>query len=338
MTDAPNADRSTSDRTTPSLGMTVSSEEHPPRRLVELACEAEAHGFDFISISDHYHPWVGEQGHSGFVWGVLGAISARTERIEVAVGVTCPIMRIHPAIVAHAAATASLLLEGRFRLGVGTGEALNEHILGDRWPPADIRLDMLEEAVDVMRQLWTGESITHRGTHFVVENARIFDPPEEQIPVIMSAFGPNAAELAGRQADGLWTSAGAADLVDTFAEHGGTGPRYAQITLCWAEDRDEAIATAHRVWPNTSLPGQLSQDLPTTLHFEQAAEVVTEEMIAESIPCGPDPQPIVDEFCQALEAGIDHVYFHQIGRDQQGFLKFWDEQLRPGLDEAINAR
>jgi coenzyme F420-dependent glucose-6-phosphate dehydrogenase len=316
------------------LGFTLSSEEHGPTRLVELAEMAEARGFDFVSISDHYHPWISEQGHSPFVWSVLGGIAMRTSRIEVGVGVTCPIIRIHPAIVAHAAATTACLFGNRFVLGVGSGEALNEHILGDRWPPAEVRIDMLEEALAVMRQLWTGSSVTHRGRYFTVENARIFDLPDAEIPVVVSAFGESSASLAARCGSGLWTTGSSADIVRTFEEAGGEGPRWSQVNVCWAPDAEDAVETAHRAWPNTGVPGQLSQDLPTPLHFEQATSIVTKEMVAQSVLCGPDPEPIVEKVREMAAAGIDHVYFHQIGPDQEGFFDFWDRDLGPRLRDA----
>lgn len=308
------------------LGITLSSEEHPPRRLVELARLAEDHGFDFVSVSDHYHPWISEQGHSPFVWGVLGAIAEATDRIEVGVGVTCPTTRIHPAILAQAVATASLLLEGRLVWGVGSGEYLNEHVLGDPWPPADIRQDMMVEAVEVIRRLWTEDSVTHRGDYYLVEDARILDKPG-RVPIVVSAFGERAARIAAEIGDGLWVTGPSGDTVDRFREAGGTGPVYSQLTLCWAEDRTSAVELATRQWPNTGIPGQLAQDLRTMTHFEQAAQLVTSDLIADSIPCGPDPQPIIDSARAAVEAGIDHLYFHQIGDDQEGFLSFWDSEL-----------
>lgn len=313
------------------FGLTLSAEEHPPEKLVELAVEAEARGFDFVSISDHYHPWIGEQGHASFVWSVLGAIAARTSSIEVGVGVTCPIMRIHPAVLAQAAATTARLFGGRFVFGVGTGEALNEQILGDHWPPADVRLEMLEEAIGVMRQLWTGESVTHRGPHYTVEDARIFDRPEADIPVLVSAFGKKAAKLAARCGDGLWTTGASPDIVETFTANGGAGPRWSQLTLCWAADREEAVKTAHRIWPTAMVPGQLSQDLRTVAHFETAVSIVSPEMIADAMPCGPDPAPVLEDARKAIDSGIDHVYFHQIGPDQAGFFQFWEKQLAPAL-------
>jgi G6PDH family F420-dependent oxidoreductase len=315
-------------------GLTLSGEEHPPERLVELASLAEDHDFDFVSISDHFHPWIAEQGHSPFVWSVLGAIARATESIEVAVGVTCPTIRIHPAILAQATATTANLLPDRFVWGVGSGEALNEQILGDPWPPADIRLEMLEEAVELIRQMWSGESTTFRGDYYLVEDATIFDPPPGPLPIVVSAFGPAAAEVAARCGDGLWTTGTKGEIVREFIRHGGSGPVYSQLTLCWAESTHDAIQTAHREWPNTGVPGQLSQDLRTPTHFEQAAQLVTREMIAESMACGPDPAPILKSVEESAGAGIDHIYFHQIGDDQEGFLRFWDEELSPALPRS----
>ncbi len=220
-----------------SFGYTLSSEEHPPAVLVTNAGRAEAAGLEFVSISDHFHPWTSAQGHSPFVWSVLGAIAASTDAIDVGVGVTCPTIRVHPAIVAQAAATTSLLLDGRLFLGVGTGEALNEHVLGHRWPRPEVRLEMLEEAVEIMRRLWTGDTVDHRGVFYEVENARLFDPPVEQIPVIVSGFGPKAVDLAARIGDGYWGTAPEPELLERFTGAGGSGPRYAQLDVCWVRRR-----------------------------------------------------------------------------------------------------
>ena len=315
-----------------SFGYTLSSEEHPPDALVANSRRAEAAGFDFASISDHYHPWVSAQGHSPFVWSVLGAVAASTDRIDVGVGVSCPILRIHPAVVAQAVATTSLLFEGRFFLGVGTGEALNEHVVGQRWPPPAVRLEMLEEAVGILRDLFTGETIEHRGSYYEVENARLFDPPTSTIPVVVSGFGPDAASLAGRIGDGYWGNAPERDLVGAFEDAGGSGPRYAQLNLCWAEREADARATVHRVWPNAAVPGQLSQDLPTWTHFEQASEVVTEADATKSVPCGPDlVEELQDSVRSYVDAGYDHLYFHQVGDDQEGFFRYWERELRDAL-------
>lgn len=314
-----------------SFGYALSGEEHPPRDLVANACRAEQVGFEFVSISDHFHPWVSAQGHSPFVWSVLGAVAASTERLRVGVGVTCPTIRIHPAILAQATATTSLLFEGRFFFGVGTGEALNEHVLGHRWPPANVRLAMLDEAVRIVRALWAGETVDHRGDFYEVENARLFDPPDEAPSVIVSGFGPKAVELAARIGDGYWGHAPDPELPDRYRDSGGAGPRYAQVNLCWADDPATARKTVHEVWPNAGISGQLPQDLPTWTHFEDVAAMVTEADATKSIPCGPDVAPVLESVRSFLDAGYDHLYFHQIGPDQNGFFEFWAEQLQPAL-------
>jgi G6PDH family F420-dependent oxidoreductase len=320
------------------FGYTLSSEEHGPSDLVRNAVRAEAVGFDFVSISDHYHPWVSAQGHSPFVWSVLGSIAVSTERLHVGVGVTCPIVRIHPAVIAQAAATTSLLLEGRFFLGLGTGEALNEHVVGTRWPPIAVRRDMLEEAVEIMRALFTGETVEHRGTHYEVDNARLFDPPRAELPLVISGFGPEAATLAGRIGDGFWGNAPERDLVEAFEQAGGKGARYAQLNLCWASSEEEARRTVCQTWPNTAVPGQLSQDLPTWTHFEQATEIVSEEDATKHVPCGPEVVgEVVESVLQYVDAGYDHLYFHQIGDDQDGFFRFWETELSAALAASVTA-
>ena len=313
------------------FGLTLSSEEHPPSHLVELAVAAEDTGFDFVSISDHFHPWVSEQGHSPFVWSVLGAIASRTTDIEVGVGVTCPTVRIHPAINAHAVATTACLFGDRFTWGVGTGEALNEHVLGDRWPPAPQRLEMLEEALEVIRALWTGESTTHHGKYYTVEDARLFDLPEDPIRVLISAFGEKSAELAARVGDGLWITGIKNDVIEAYRSAGGSGDVWTQLSVCWDEDEDVALERAHRVWPNTGLPGQLAQDLRTVEHMEQATSLVTKEQLAESMPIGPDPEPVLQSINEARDAGIEYIYLHQIGHPLDGFLEFWKNELQPQL-------
>ncbi|HEY3671946.1 MAG TPA: TIGR03557 family F420-dependent LLM class oxidoreductase [Acidimicrobiia bacterium] len=314
------------------FGYTLSSEEHAPAELVRNAVRAEAVGFDFASISDHYHPWVSAQGHSPFVWSTLGAIAASTSTLRVGVGVTCPIIRLHPAVVAHAAATTSLLFDGRFFLGLGTGEALNEHIIGTRWPPPAVRREMLEEAVEILRALFTGETLEHRGAHYEVDNARLFDPPVADLPLIVSGFGPGAASLAGRIGDGYWGNAPDSELVGAFEEAGGKGPRYAQLNVCWAPSEEEARRTVRETWPNGAVPGQLSQDLPTWTHFEQATEIVTGDAATEHVPCGPDiVDAVVNSVHEYVDAGYDHLYFHQIGDDQEGFVRFWEAELHASL-------
>jgi coenzyme F420-dependent glucose-6-phosphate dehydrogenase len=314
------------------IGYTLSAEEHPPLDLVRYARRAEEIGFSFALISDHYHPWIDRQGHSPFVWAVIGGVAVSTQRLRLGTGVTCPTTRIHPAIVAQAAATAASMMPGRFFLGVGSGENLNEHILGDRWPAAAERLEMLEEAVEVIRMLWEGGYQTHRGVHFTVENARIYTLPETPPPIYMAAAGPNAVRMAASLADGLISTAPKGDLIEAFEEAGGAGkPRYGQLHVCWAETEEEARKTAKEWWPNTSIPGELGVELPLPRHFEQAAELVTEDLIAESVPCGPDPERHLEQIRAFADAGYDHVYLHQIGADQEGFFRFFERELLPKL-------
>ncbi|HEX2064015.1 MAG TPA: TIGR03557 family F420-dependent LLM class oxidoreductase [Acidimicrobiales bacterium] len=313
------------------FGYALSCEEHAAPDLIRNARRAEELGFSYLSVSDHYHPWIDAQGHSPFVWSVVGAIAAATERVDVGIGVTCPIIRIHPAVVAQAAATSATLLPGRFFLGVGTGEALNEHVLGDRWPPPDIRLEMLEEAVEVMRRLWEGGTVDHHGRYYTVENARLYDVPDQPVPVIFSGFGPQSVELAGRIGDGYWGTGPQEELISAYEQAGGKGPRYGQVSLCWAEDEATARRTAHRQWPNMGIKGQLAQDLPTPTHFEQAASMVREDDVASTIPCGPDASAVIKSIRQYEEAGYTHLHLHQVGDDQEGFFRFWQEELAPEL-------
>jgi G6PDH family F420-dependent oxidoreductase len=236
-------------------------------------------------------------------------------------------------ILAHATATVANLMPGRFTWGVGTGEALNEHITGLRWPPAPTRLEQLEEAITLIRRLWSGDSIDHSGTYYCVEDARIYDPPERDIPIVVSAFGPEAAKVAARCGDGLWTSGEVGGIIERWKEAGGVGPVFSQLTFCWAADRDRALDQAHRIWRNSVVPGQLSQDLPTPYHFEQATSIVTKQMVAESMVCGPDHEALVGQATEMIAAGVDHLYFHQIGDDQAAFFDVWQREIGPALRE-----
>jgi G6PDH family F420-dependent oxidoreductase len=312
------------------LAYALSSEDHGPRELVRFAQAAQDAGIERVWVSDHYHPWTSAQGHSPFVWSVIGGIAATTN-LHVGTGVTCPTVRIHPAIIAQAAATAAVMCEGRFFLGVGSGEALNEHILADPWPRADVRLEMLEEAVEVMRLLWQGGEQSFDGEHYVVENARIWDLPDGDIPVYVSAFGPTAGKVAGRIGEGYVGTSPDPELVQAYRDAGGDGPAIAGAKCCWGPDDAEARRTVHRRWPNMGLPGELAQVLPTTAHMEQASELVTEEMVADDIPTGPDPEAYVSSLREYADAGYDLVYLHSIGEDQEGFLRFIAEEVRPAL-------
>jgi G6PDH family F420-dependent oxidoreductase len=283
-----------------------------------------------VWISDHYHPWNDRQGHSPFVWSVIGGIAATT-RLRVTTAVTCPAVRIHPAVLAQAAATAALMLPGRFLFGVGSGENLNEHILGARWPRVEVRLQMLEEAVEVMRKLWKGKLTSHDGRFYQVENARIYSLPDEPPPVLMSALGQKSVSLAARVADGLISTQPDRESLERYAAEGGKGPRQGGLKVCWGRDEQAARKTAFELWPNNLLPGQLAQELALPSHFDQATQLVTEDEVAELIPCGPDPERHLASIRQYLDAGFDEVYVSQIGDDQAGFFDFWRRELAPRL-------
>ena len=317
------------------FGYALSSEEHGPLDLVEHARLAEDAGFDFVMVSDHFHPWIEKQGHSPFVWGVLGGIAAKTNRIEVGTGVTCPIIRMHPAIVAHAAATAAEMLPGRFVLGLGTGENLNEHVLGDKWPTAAMRRRMLVEAVKIIRALWTGDEIEYDGQFYAVENARLFTRPKTPPPIAIAASGERAAELAGRLGDAFVGTSPDPETLQTFQRAGGSGkPRYGQATLCWGRDEQVARRTAFEIWPTSGLQGELSVELPTPAHFEQAVATLREDDVVGDIACGPDPAVHLSAIRAYVDAGYDHVYVHQVGPDQAAFLEFAGEELLPQLRRA----
>jgi coenzyme F420-dependent glucose-6-phosphate dehydrogenase len=314
------------------LGYTLSSEEHGPQMLVRNARAAEEAGFEFLTISDHFHPWTDAQGQSPFVWSVLGGIAQATERVRVGTGVTCPTIRIHPAIVAQAAATSQVMLGGRFFLGLGTGEELNEHVTGARWPGPLERLELLEEAIEILRTLWEGGYQSHYGKHYTVEQARIYTLPDEPPPLAVAASQPKAAQLAGRLGDALIATAPDEDLRGEFERAGGKGkPCYGQLHVCYAESEERARRTAHEVWPNAVMGGALGQELAITSHYEAVAELVGEDDVAESVVCGPDPDRHLEAIREFEQAGFTHVFVHQVGQDQEGFLRFYEESILPRL-------
>jgi G6PDH family F420-dependent oxidoreductase len=317
------------------IGYALSSEEHSPLDLVNNARRAEEVGFDFLMISDHYHPWISDQGHSSFVWSVIGGISQATERIRLGTGVTCPIIRIHPAILAQAAATAACMMPGRFFFGVGTGENLNEHIFGDRWPPHDIRLEMFDEAIHIMRTLWEGDTVSHWGDYYTVEDARVFDIPDEPIQVFIAAYGPKTIEFAGTVGDGVIGLSTKAEDIQLFEESGGRGkPKVTQVTVCYAESEKKGRQIVKEIWPTSGLTGELSQELRTFAHFKQAVEPLTEEQIVGETPCGPDPEVHIKAIQKQIDAGFEMVYLHQIGRDQEGFFRFYEKEILPHVQQG----
>ena len=294
------------------LGFALSSEDHPPNELVRQAALAERSGFTFCMVSDHYHPWVDAQGESPFVWSTLGGIAQATETIRVGTGVTCPLIRQHPGLVAQEAATVGCMLDGRFFLGVGTGEQLNEHVFGARWPAPDERLEMLEEAVAVMRLLWRGGEQTHRGTHYTVDRAQLFDIPAGGVPVYVAAAQPNAAELAGRIGDGLISTSPDGKIVETFDQK--DKPKLGMLHVAYDTDEDAGLRRAEAT-PH-------GPELPTPSDFEEAAPMVTPEDVAKTTPHGPDPEPYVEQIRKYEDAGFTHVYIHQIGENQREFCEW----------------
>jgi G6PDH family F420-dependent oxidoreductase len=313
------------------IGYFLSCEQFGPKELVDQAKRAEAAGFDALWISDHFHPWNDEQGQSPFVWGVIGALSEATS-LPVSTAVTCPTIRTHPAIIAQASATAAVQLDGRFVLGVGSGEALNEHILGDPWPSVGVRQSMLEEAIDVIRLLHRSDKeVSHHGTYYQVQEAQIYTRPQQPVPIYVSGFGPQGAELAGRIGDGYSLAMPDADLVKTFRKSGGDKPVQAGTKVSWDRDPDTALKTAHRLWANEALPGQTAQILPRPKDFAALAPLVPPEDVAESVACGPDPDQHAAQVRKYIDADVDEVFVQQIGADLDGFFKTWHDDVLPQL-------
>ncbi len=313
------------------IGYKLASEEHGPLDLVCYARQAEDAGFSFAMISDHYHPWIGREGQSPFVWCTIGGISQVTAEMRIMTGVTCPTMRIHPAIIAQAAATAATMMPGRFVLGVGSGENLNEHILGDRWPPAPVRIEMLEEAVDVIRTLWKGGMQDYYGYFYTLENARIYTLPEEIPPIYIAAEGPISASAAGRIGDGFINAGTEAEKsLLAFRRSGGDGkPAYLEISVCWAESFEVGRRMAFEHWPVPANRGELNRILPTPTHYEQLAQMVTEGDVAQHVPCGPDPEPHIAKIQDGVRMGFDSICVHQIGPQQREFMEFYKDEVLP---------
>ncbi|TYB52178.1 TIGR03557 family F420-dependent LLM class oxidoreductase [Nonomuraea sp. PA05] len=311
------------------FGYFLSCEEHGPEELVRQAKAAERAGFEALWISDHFHPWLDEQGQAPFVWSVIGAIAEATS-LPIATAVTCPLVRTHPVVIAQAAATTAALTGGRFRLGVGTGEALNEHVVESRWPPLSERLEMLEEAIELMRELFTGKLVTHRGRHYRVDTARLYTLPDEPAPILVSGLGEKSTSLAGRLGDGYVSVAPDAGAVRAFREAGGTGkPALGGLKACYAADEAAARKTVHRLWPTQGIKGEAAQLLPLPRHFEQLAGMVTEDEAVAGSPVGPDPEVHAQAIRQYVDAGFDEVYVNQIGTEQDAFFDFYEREVLP---------
>ncbi len=313
------------------IGYKLAGEEHGPLDLVCYARQAEDAGFPFAMISDHYHPWIGREGQSPFVWATIGGISQVTTNLRLATGVTCPTVRIHPAIIAQAAATAAAMMPGRFILGLGTGENINEHILGDRWPPAPVRTEMLEEAVEIIRNLWQGGMKSYYGYFYTVENAQVFTLPENLPPIMIAAEGPISASAAGRIGDGFINAGHEAEKnLVAFRKMGGEGkPAYLEMSVCWGDTEETARRTAYERWPTSANTGEMNRILPTPAHYEQLAKMATEDDVAAHVPCGPDPEPMIKKIEEGIRKGFDNICIHQIGQEQREFLEFAKKEILP---------
>jgi G6PDH family F420-dependent oxidoreductase len=314
------------------IGYTMMGEQRSPTEMVDDAVAAERAGFDFAVVSDHFHPWVEAQGHSPYTWSVLGAVAQATERIPFMTYVTCPTIRYHPAIVAQKAATVSLLSDERFILGLGAGEHLNEHVVGSAWPPANVRHEMLSEAVDIIRMLWDGGFVTHRGRHFTVQDAKLYDRPVMPPRIGLAASGHGSCELAGQKADMLIAVEPRSELVRMFAEAGGAGkPAVGQILVCWGPDeaRCRALALEQAAW--TPLDWKVRSELPNPVNFESASAYMTEDEVASVIPCGPSAEGIIEGVRGFVDAGFDQVAFVQLGGNQREFCEFYAAELASTL-------
>ncbi|WP_174273747.1 TIGR03557 family F420-dependent LLM class oxidoreductase [Sphingomonas bacterium] len=313
------------------FGYKLMTEEHAPKALVENSVRAEAAGFDFLSISDHFHPWLQSQGHAPFAWSVLGAIAQATSSIAIATGLTCPIIRYHPAIIAQAAATIALLSDDRFTLAVGAGERLNEHVTGARWPSIPERHEMLGEAIDIIRLLWSGGVHTHPGRHYVLDHAQLYDVPDRPIPLIVGVSGPKSVELAVEKADGIMATEPKPDLVSGFRDGKGQGPAYAEAVLAFAATEEEGLKIAHDRFRFSALGWAVNSELPTVAGFEAATAYVKPEDLAESVAAGPDVEKHVAAVKKYLDAGFDHIVLTCPGEDQASFLAFFEKELKPEL-------
>jgi G6PDH family F420-dependent oxidoreductase len=313
------------------LGYKLAAEAFDPKELVRQAIRAEEAGFDFVEISDHYHPWLDVQGHSPFAWNVLSAIAVQTRTLGLATGVTCPSVRYHPAIIAQAAATLAILSDGRFTLGVGSGERLNEHVVGQGFGSVAERHERLREALEIIGLLWKGGYRSYQGKYLQLEDARVFDLPKELPAIAVAAGGRRAAELAATHGTGLFATEPRADLVEAFTGKGGHGPRYAEVPVAWAPDEQAAISEAHRTTRWAVTGWKVMSELPNPANFEAAAATVTEDDVRALFVAGPDPEPYAAKVREYTDAGYDHIVLMNAGPDPDGFLDFFAKELRGRL-------
>lgn len=320
------------DKAVPNFGYAISTEELNPSQSIEVAKQADEMGYDFLFLSDHFHPWVNAQGQSPFVWSVIGAIAQVTKNIKVGTGVTSPILRYHPAIVAQAAATSNVMLDGRFILGLGTGENLNEHVVGHGWPAYDIRIEMMVEAIEIIKLLLKGGMQSYYGEYYTIDHAQIFTITQSPPPIIISAFGPKSAKIAGLMGDGFISTKPDAKLVNAYeAAEGKDKPKYALLHVCYDTNEEVALDKAFKLWPTSGLKGHLNTELKLPTDFEAAVKPLRKEDIAKDIITGADAQKYVDFIQKYLDAGYDHIYINEIGQNQYEFMKFYTDKLIPNF-------
>lgn len=310
------------------IGYKLAAEAFGPQELVRQAVLAERAGFDFVEISDHYHPWLDIQGHSPFAWTVLGTIAAKTDRIGLATGVTCPTVRYHPAIIAQAAATLALLSDGRFTLGLGSGERLNEHVVGREFPDsAQTRQEMLREALEIIRLLWSGGYRSYEGKHLQLQDARVFDLPDELPPVPVAAGGADAARIAGELGDGLFATEAKPELVRKYREAGGEGPRYAEVPMAWAQDEHTGAQAALETTRWAMTGWKVMSELPNPVNFDAATSTVREEDMRRKFACGNSPDRYAEVAQPFVDAGFDRLVMQNAGPDPDGFIDFYQREL-----------
>ncbi|MFC0627497.1 TIGR03557 family F420-dependent LLM class oxidoreductase [Kribbella deserti] len=314
------------------IGFKLIAEAYSPTEIVEQAVRAEQAGFDFVEVSDHFHPWVPEHKHSGFAFSMLAAAAARTERIELATGVTCPFIRYHPAIVAQAAATTALLANGRFTLGIGAGERLNEHVVGKGWPAVAVRHEMLRESLEIIRLLWSGGYHSYDGKHLQLEDARVFDLPDPLPRIAVAAGGPKAARIAGELGDAMFVTEPRDDLIDAYRQAGGNGPLYAEVPLAWAPTEQAGAESAHKLFRFGVTGWKVQAELPNPSNFDAATKQVTPDHLREQFACGPDLDRHLEVIKQSSDAGYDHLALINAGPDMDGFFDFYEKELGPALN------
>ncbi|MGI8577417.1 MAG: TIGR03557 family F420-dependent LLM class oxidoreductase [Nocardioidaceae bacterium] len=318
------------------FGYTLMTEQSGPRELVGYAARAERAGFDFEVTSDHYFPWLDEQGHAGYAWSMLGAVTQVTERVELMTYVTCPLMRYHPAVVAQKAATIGLLSDNRFVLGLGAGENLNEHVIGRGWPPVNVRHEMFGEALTIITDLLAGHYVNFAGQHFRVDSARLWDLPEQRLPIAVAVSGSQGVDAFAPRADAMIAVEPDADLVRSWDAAASTPCRkIGQIPVCWDPDKDAAVERSHAQFRWFGSGWKVNAELPGTAGFAAASQFVRPEDVAEAIACGPDVQPMVDSVRAFWDAGFTDIALVQVGDERKReFLDFAESELLPALREA----